>query len=252
VATAKGDFQTVLRVLGARIDDVPIADSADEVCGVLRANAYERLGQMQTAVEQLVQLMTGLPHGPQLVGRILQTNAHLRLCTNSHPQAAQQVGQMTAQAVQTKGGFKFGCLFLPLFLGGFAIPGFIFLIEQYVNEAYQSIGMGVVIGGYVLMTFVLLAVTLGKGAMIKSKLRQSGVLGRAKIMGASETGTRVNNQPQVQFQLMVNVPGRQPYTAIHREVVSAVNFGRIGPGNELAVRVDPNDPAMLMIDWSQA
>jgi hypothetical protein len=251
VSTCKRDYPAVLQALGARIDDVPIADSADEACGVLRANAYEGLGQMQTAVEQLVQLMTGHPAGSQLIERIIAANAVLGLCTHSYPQARQQLGQMAASAVQTKGGFKFGCLFFPLFFGGFAIPAVIFGAQAVLDPAYHGAVVGIVVTGFMVFTFGLLGFTFLKGAKVKAHLRQHGVAGRAKVMSVSETGTRVNNQPQLQFQLHVNVPGMPPYTAIHREVVSAVHMARLGPGADLPVRVAPNDRAMLMIDWSQ-
>lgn len=251
VSTKKGDYHAVLQVLGARIDDVPICDSTDEAAGVLRANAYEKLGQQQTAVEQLVQLMSASPHGAQLIERIIAANAHLGLCTYSFPQARQQLGQMAATAVHTKGGFKFGCLFFPLFIGGFAIPAVMFGAEQLIEAEYlEFVQIGVVVG-FILFSFLMVFLVIGKGMRVKSKLRQTGVPGRAKVMSVAETGTRVNDQPQLQFQLMVNAHPHAPYTAIHREVVSAVNLARVTPGTDLAVRVDPHDPAMLMIDWSQ-
>lgn len=252
VSTAKGDYNTVLQTLGARVDDMPIADGQDEVCGVLRANAYERLGQAQTAVEQLVQLMTGHPAGPQLVQQIVAANPNLQLCAHSFPLAQQQRQQMAASAVRTRGGFKFGCLFWPLFLGGFGLAGAINLANSLLNAQYLPFITAGLIGGYMVLVVGMLVFTIGRGMKIKSKLRQSGVMGRAKVLAANQTGVRVNEQPQVQFQLMVNVPGRQPYTAIHSEIVSAMNLGRIGAGGELAVRVDANDPSLMMIDWQQA
>ncbi|HVJ93396.1 MAG TPA: hypothetical protein VM580_26525, partial [Labilithrix sp.] len=50
IDTAKGNFENVLRVLGRGPNDVPIEDASEDVCAVLRANACERLGQVDLAL----------------------------------------------------------------------------------------------------------------------------------------------------------------------------------------------------------
>ncbi|HZO13495.1 MAG TPA: hypothetical protein VFB62_09550, partial [Polyangiaceae bacterium] len=249
IATAKNDFQGVLRFLGARIDDIPIADTSDALCAIIRANAYERMGQVQTAVEQLVQLATRMPGGAQLITMILDANRHLNLCPHASQLAQQQLGQMQTQAVRTRGGFKFGCIFIPVFVGGFALAGAMGLVQQYVDESYATILMTAMVVGFIILTFVLVFGSLYKMGALRKRLREQGVAGNAQLLGASETGTRVNNQPLVELTLMVSLPGRSPYTAIHREIVSNINLGRLAPGTNLPVRVDANDPTLMCVDW---
>jgi hypothetical protein len=249
VATLAHDYQGALALLGARMDDVPIADSSDEICAVLRANAYDRLGQTQAAVDQLVQLMTRSPAGSKAVESILSHNQQHGFCPHSFELARQEVAQMQTSAVRTKGGFKFGCLFVPIFVGGFALAGVMGLVDEYVDDSYSGVVGAALVIGFIVMTFVVLAVALGKGAALRKRLQQTGVAGTAQIVGLRETGMRVNDQPQIEMQLMVSIPGRATYTAIHREVVSHLALARLQPGASLPVRVDPNDVAMMAIDW---
>jgi len=85
LSTRAGDAQTVLRVLGTSIDDVPIADPFDEVCAVLRANALERLGNVQAAVQQLSQMGARSAAGVDGLGYIAAIHPELSLCPRSLP-----------------------------------------------------------------------------------------------------------------------------------------------------------------------
>ncbi len=51
-------------------------------------------------------------------------------------------------------------------------------------------------------------------------LMASGVVGQATIDQVLDTGTTVNQNPQVQFSLTVTIPGRDPYPATLTQVVS--------------------------------
>jgi DNA-directed RNA polymerase subunit RPC12/RpoP len=83
VSTRAGDLGTVLRVLGTQIDDVPIADPYDSVVGMLRANAHERTGNWQAAVQQLSQLATTTVNGASGLAYLAGLNPELALCPES-------------------------------------------------------------------------------------------------------------------------------------------------------------------------
>ena len=57
VATARGAFGFVLELLGSNLDEVPIIDGRDVEAAILRANALERSGQLDSARQQLVALV---------------------------------------------------------------------------------------------------------------------------------------------------------------------------------------------------
>jgi hypothetical protein len=80
-----------------------------------------------------------------------------------------------------------------------------------------------------------------------AELMASGVVGQAVIDTIADTGTTVNENPQVQFGLTVTIPGQAPYPASLTQIVSRVAIGSFQPGATVPVRVSPNDPQTLMI-----
>jgi hypothetical protein len=78
-------------------------------------------------------------------------------------------------------------------------------------------------------------------------LMTSGIVGQARIDQVSDTGTTVNENPQVQFNLTVTIPGRDPYPATLTQIVSRIAIGSFQPGATVPVRVSPDDPQTLMI-----
>jgi hypothetical protein len=75
----------------------------------------------------------------------------------------------------------------------------------------------------------------------------SGIPGQATVNGLSETGTVVNNAPVMELDLTVAVPGREPYTVKHRQLVAYAAMGNFQPGSSFPVHVDQQDPTKLVI-----
>ncbi len=78
-------------------------------------------------------------------------------------------------------------------------------------------------------------------------LMANGIVGQAHIDGIADTGATINDNPQVQFNLTVTIPGRDPYPATLTQVVSRIAIGSFQPGATVPVRVSPEDPQTLMI-----
>jgi len=90
LATAKGDWATVLDQLGDHVGAVPIGDAYDEHAYLLQANALEHTGREQEAVALLTDVL-----GDPGVRRVMDGlrdhhSAHLHLCPTSYPVAAAQ------------------------------------------------------------------------------------------------------------------------------------------------------------------
>ncbi len=81
-------------------------------------------------------------------------------------------------------------------------------------------------------------------------LLSSGTPGRATIQSFTDTGMRQNWNPLVVVDLQVTVPGQAPYTAQATSMVPKIYLGRLQPGAEVGVRVDPSDFSKLAIDWT--
>lgn len=75
----------------------------------------------------------------------------------------------------------------------------------------------------------------------------TGLAGSATIDAVTETGMFVNEAPVLELDMTVTVPGREPYKAKHRQLVSHAALARFQPGSVLPVRVSQDDPQTLMI-----
>jgi hypothetical protein len=83
-------------------------------------------------------------------------------------------------------------------------------------------------------------------------LRRDGAEGTARILAVRDTGALVNFDPIVDIDMEVSTGGSAPYQISRREVVSKVALGRIAPGAEIPVMVDPFKPTEVLIDWQRS
>ena len=81
---------------------------------------------------------------------------------------------------------------------------------------------------------------------LAEKLANEGVDGTATIVQMQATGKTVNKQPELLFQMTVEVNGSQSQVS-HTQVVSPAIIGQLQPGAQVPVKVDPNDHSQLMI-----
>jgi hypothetical protein len=111
-----------------------------------------------------------------------------------------------------------------------------------------------IIAGSIVLTAVIIVVVLRQVGVMgpRKKVLATGVGGRALIVGVAPTGTVINEiNYVVKFQLRVEVPNRAPYDVETKETVPITSMGAIVPGTVVAVKVDPNDPTAVFIDWAQ-
>ena len=81
---------------------------------------------------------------------------------------------------------------------------------------------------------------------LAEKLANEGVDGTATIQQILSTGKTVNMQPEIQFQMTVNVNGSTSEVT-HLQVVPPTIIPQVQPGATVPVKVDPNDHSQLMI-----
>jgi hypothetical protein len=85
-----------------------------------------------------------------------------------------------------------------------------------------------------------------------ARLAESGESASAQVSAARDTGELVNLQPVVEIDVLIYRQGRPPYPATVRQIVPLAQLGRLAPGTQLPVRVDPDDSASIWIDWGPA
>jgi hypothetical protein len=75
----------------------------------------------------------------------------------------------------------------------------------------------------------------------------NGVAGNATVTAIADTGTLINHAPVMELDLMVNVPGREPYAVKHRQLVALSAIPNFQPGRSFPVHVDQQDPSKIVI-----
>ena len=107
---------------------------------------------------------------------------------------------------------------------------------------------GAILGGVGVM-LLLGGLLWMRGAAKKDRISATGVAGTGQIMGLGQTGVTVNDQPQVELDLLVTIPGRSPYRAKVKEIVPLIMLNRLQ--GTLPVRVDPAEPDTVVVQWDQ-
>lgn len=120
VAFARHDYQSALNVLGPSGAAVPVHDSRDCTLGLHRAHALERLGYVDAAVTELVQVSSKSTTNKTLV-------AKLATATRMAPQASARAQVVLAQQSNNSSGSAGAALLFALaLLVFFAILGVVF------------------------------------------------------------------------------------------------------------------------------
>ena len=70
----------------------------------------------------------------------------------------------------------------------------------------------------------------------------------AKIVRLVDTGTTINNDPVVDFYLLVSPTEGSPYEAHAKALISRLDVPAFQPGRVVPVRYDPQTPTRVAID----
>jgi hypothetical protein len=87
-----------------------------------------------------------------------------------------------------------------------------------------------------------------KGQQQQARLLSTGYQAPARVLQVAQTGTYVNNQPQVSITLEVAPPGAHPYHAQLTTILSMLAIPRVQPGAMVTVRYDPTNPTQVAIE----
>ena len=78
----------------------------------------------------------------------------------------------------------------------------------------------------------------------------NGVDATATITAARQTGTQMNFNPVIELDLLVMMPSGVPMPVTRQETVAQLHLARCQVGANLRVKVEPNNPNSLWIDWN--
>jgi len=112
----------------------------------------------------------------------------------------------------------------------------------------------VIIAASCVFTLVILA---GTGVLIwwimkrvspNQNILQNGIPAQATIRQVWQTGTFINENPQVGMQLEVRPPGGAPYVTQVNVVVPLINIPQFQPGTVVPVKISPTDASKVELD----
>ncbi len=271
--TARGDFQSVLAMLGRTNAEVPIADSLDEAAAVVRANALEKLGDVPGAISVLKDRMArSSAFGRQALETFARVYPSLGLCAVSLPQAMAQHTQVAVQGASARAGGNTGMI---LIVVGVLSALFTLVIAAVTMIPMAAIPFGVgagtgseggilaglAVGGTELFVCFIIGVTtilplgfvgfLGYRLMARGReaawLRQHGISATAQVRSLQSTGTRINHVPLMRVTVSYQTPQgpRESSTDMLMPMHLQV---QLVPGATVPIRIHPQDPGKMVIE----
>jgi hypothetical protein len=247
VCTARGDWNGAMQALGSRIGDVPLASAEVEACGLLRANAMERSGQVQQAAEQLQALMGPGSRGAAALMQCLALNGELRLCAESFPVAKQRVDADIAVEGRKRALEKTTVVGIVVFAASIGGVGTLMTIGALFGHKGPSPVWGLLVAGLVVLSFVASVLYFG----VRAGRQERRQLIRVYESGLDATLTvlelqRGDKQRSDQLKFIVHIPVEPPYEARWTGTLSLEAAARAAPGSSLGGKVDPQDRALVL------
>jgi hypothetical protein len=252
IDTARGDHPAVFAVLGGRFEDVPVLDAMDAMAVLLRANAWERSGNLDAAFAALMAYLTRAgASGRQTVRKTAEAHPALGLCPQSLNRAEQTLGAQAAQAAAARASVGLHTVFVPvgvlllliaLVAGGAGVLGALGLLHVRPGAGWRALGQG--LPGAI---FLVVGLVMARSAKRAARLRTHGLQGAGRVLGVEYSGVRIHNVPQMRVNLEVSLPGQPPYPASTKVLMHSHLAAQFAPGVTVAVRVDPKDPRVVLI-----
>lgn len=114
------------------------------------------------------------------------------------------------------------------------------------NLPIITIGIGVLltIGSLIFTGVIMFVVFRAVFGRIRENNRvlSTGEAGQATILRLWDTGTRLNDNPQVGLLMEVRPVGRPAYQVEKKAFVSLIKLSQVQPGSVVNVKIDPANP----------
>lgn len=82
------------------------------------------------------------------------------------------------------------------------------------------------------------------------RLLADGVDAVATVTGARQTNALMNHNPLIELDLLVRMPSGVPVPVRRSEIVPLLHLARVQVGQQVRVRVLPDDATTIWINWS--
>lgn len=132
------------------------------------------------------------------------------------------------------------------------VPGTLFWVLVAIGA---TTGNGALIGVALVLLVVTVVGTLvvqarasGRAARARDVVWATGTPATATVVSVEHTGASINHDLEVDLLVDVVVGLRPTYRATVRRYVSPLAIPRVQPGCAIEARVDPADPATVVLD----
>lgn len=253
IATVRGDWDEVLRILGTGISDVPIVSYLDGKAIVQRANALERTGKPAEAAEQISLFIEA--NGAGGLGALKQilavySDSGVEMCPETLS-AAMNVSSARAgkaEAEMANPGGVFGQVFagagLFMILLALALP---LITRRATGEFVTGAWIASAFVGVMGIVFTATGIHHIRAGRKVIRLHTKGLEASGVLRGISFTGMRINKIPQYSLDMEVTLPGERPYAVTLKKTIPNADTDRYHTGAEFAVKVDPEDRSSVTL-----
>jgi hypothetical protein len=239
VETARGRWHETLVLLGGTEEEVPIDDMMDGIATVLRANAWERMGNLPAAEQVLTKYMARGGLAPVIEGIIAALPPSMALCQQSIHVARGNVRQAAASRAAGAGGGAFIGWILLLIGGGVPLT---VLVGMAVSGPFEwpmlfMLIFPVVFGGW--------GLSMIRASNRAKTIAKTGIHGKGTVVSTNTTGTRINNVPVIEIVVKIDVAGHPQRQASQKRLMYP-NPALVG--REVPIIWHPKYPDECVID----
>lgn len=242
--TAAGRYDGVFAVLGHAPTEVPISSEHEAACVVLRANAWERAGQHDTAVELLDHFnrqASGV--GRYLASRFAQRHDGWKLCERSMLSAELLQRARGVEAAGRAAGAPVVAIAMTLIFGAVGCVALLFApfsLTAAVSVAYFLWLIGA--ASLVLTVFEI------KNTRRARRLRLRGAPALAQVQHVRPGGQVTMGVPELRYRVLVLPPAGHPFEALSTVHATEEIRARLGLGAIALVRFDTDDRTRVQIE----
>jgi hypothetical protein len=117
---------------------------------------------------------------------------------------------------------------------------------QSVESVFTGIWM-IALGALFAGTFIFFIASLLVGALANQRILATGQDGEATILSIADTGTRINDDPVIDFSLQVRSAGCPAFAALARQTVSMIHLPAYQPGRIVSVKFVPGTDHVAIV-----
>ncbi len=117
-------------------------------------------------------------------------------------------------------------------------------VGEYILASPWTYALGALFTG----TFIFLIASLIVGGLSNRQILASGQDAEAKILHIADTGTRINDNPMIEFSLQIQPANYPAFVAQARQTVSVINLPSYQPGKIVNVKFIPGMDKVAIVE----